>query len=173
MIDKNIVTKAIKGDHLAFSTLINECKENLYRTAYSYVKDETQALDIVQETVYKAYMSINKLKKPEYFNTWITKILINNSLDQIKKNNKVICLEDKKLNSLLKHKECDFDEKMYIWEAIDSLEEKHKNVIVLKYFNDLTLTEIARVLGHPEGTVKTYLNKGLTKLRTFMRKDVI
>ncbi|MGV2644722.1 RNA polymerase subunit sigma-70, partial [Clostridium perfringens] len=67
MVDELIVMKAIKGDDDAFMVLINEHKEILYRTAYAYVKEEEAALDIVQETVYKAYISINKLREPKYF----------------------------------------------------------------------------------------------------------
>ena len=65
------------------------------------------------------------------------------------------------------------EESIYIWEALDSLEEKHREVIILKYFNDLTINEVAQVLKYPLGTAKTYLNKGLNKLRNIMRRDVV
>lgn len=170
---KDKVKKAIKGDDEAFEYIINSCKEKLYRTAFAYVKNEEQALDIVQETVYKAYISIGKLKNPEYFNTWITRILINNALTIIKKNSKVVYLDnDELINSVIAN-EVNSDEKIYIWQALEELELKHREVIVLKYFDDLTVTEIAGVLGYPVGTVKTYLNKGLKKLREFVGKDVV
>ncbi|MGL4453372.1 MAG: sigma-70 family RNA polymerase sigma factor [Sarcina sp.] len=168
------VKRAKKGDEEAFLFLMNECKKKLYRTAYSYVKDESLALDIVQETVYKAYISIDKLKKVEYFTTWITRILINNALDVVKKNNKVVYLADKQFFENIEDKEkISSEEKICLWEAIDSLEEKHREVIVLKYFNDMTVTEIAEVLSYPVGTVKTYLNKGLVRLRKIVEKDVV
>ncbi|WP_055070175.1 sigma-70 family RNA polymerase sigma factor [Clostridium massiliamazoniense] len=170
---KDKVKKAIKGDDEAFEYIINSCKEKLYRTAFAYVKNEEQALDIVQETVYKAYISIGKLKNPEYFNIWITRILINNALTIIKKNSKVVYLDnDELINSVIAN-EVNSDEKIYIWQALEELELKHREVIVLKYFDDLTVTEIAGVLGYPVGTVKTYLNKGLKKLREFVGKDVV
>lgn len=171
---KDKVKRAKKGDEEAFLFLMNECKEKLYRTAYSYVKDESLALDIVQETVYKAYISIEKLKKEEYFTTWITRILINNALDVVKKNNKVVYLADKQFFENIEESEkISSEEKICLWEAIDSLEEKHREVIVLKYFNDMTVTEIAEVLSYPVGTVKTYLNKGLVRLRKIVEKDVV
>ena len=74
--EKN-VREAIKGDDEAFLDLMNECKEQLYRTAYAYVKDEEMSLDIVQETVCKAYTAIHKLREPKFFNTWIIRIVIN------------------------------------------------------------------------------------------------
>ena len=68
------VKKAQKGDDNAFYELISEKKEVLYKLAYTYVKNKDDALDIIQETIYKAYMSINKLKEPKFFNTYITTI---------------------------------------------------------------------------------------------------
>ncbi|MBU3107806.1 hypothetical protein KPL36_08075 [Clostridium gasigenes] len=58
-------------------------------------------------------------------------------------------------------------------QAIDTLPDKHKDIIILKYFDDLTIQEIARVLDMPLGTVKTYLNKGLIALRIYMKKEVV
>lgn len=167
------VRSSVKGDDKAFEELIAKYKEDLYRTAFSYVKNEQQALDILQETVYKAYVSIKKLKEAKYFKTWITKILINTALSYINKNKKIIYVDAYDSIKEIVVDVFDTNEKIYIWEAIESLETKHREVIVLKYFDDLTITEVARVLDIPVGTAKTYLNKGLEGLRSFMRKDVI
>ena len=173
MIQELKVKKAIKGNGKAFEELITDCKENLYKTAFAYVRNEEQALDIVGDTIYKAYTSIENLKEPKYFNTWITRILINTTLTHIKKNSRLVYIEDNKTLKGVACKPQDLDQKMYIWQAIDSLEHKHKEIIILKYFDDLTINEISEVLDYPIGTVKTYLNKGLVKLRSFMRKDVL
>ena len=116
---KDKVKKAISGDDEAFEYIINNCKERLYRTAFAYVKNEEQALDVVQETVYKAYVSIEKLKNPEYFNTWITRILINNALTVIKKNSKVVYLDNNELINNIIVNEANSDEKIYIWQALE------------------------------------------------------
>lgn len=173
MLDETRIKRAVKGDGKAFEELIGQCKENLYRTAFSYVRNEADALDIVQETVYKAYISIDKLKEPKYFNTWLTRILINIALTHIKKTSKIVYLDDHEMNKAMGTHETSVDESIYIWQALNSLEEKHREVIILKYFNDLTIGEVAKVLEYPVGTVKTYLNKGLSKLRSIMRKDVV
>jgi RNA polymerase sigma-70 factor, ECF subfamily len=88
MFRTNTVEKAKKGDQKAFMQLIDTEKEKLYRIAYTYVKNESDALDIVQDTIYKAFISINNIKDVSYFSTWITRILINTSLDFIKKKKK-------------------------------------------------------------------------------------
>ena len=166
------VRLAIDGDEEAFTYLINSKKEQLYRTAFAYVKNKEDALDIIQDTVYKAYISIDKLKEPKYFNTWITKILINNAITFMKKSSKIIYLEETELNNIscLEHNS---DKKLDLLYAVDELEEKIKKVIILKYLNDLTISEVAKVLEIPEGTAKTYLNKGLSKLKIYLGKELV
>ncbi|MGL5507871.1 MAG: sigma-70 family RNA polymerase sigma factor [Paraclostridium sp.] len=172
MLKELKVKRAIKGDEKYFIEIVDDIKEKLYTIAYSYVKNEQDALDIVQETVYKAYTSIDTLKNPKYFNTWITRILINNSINTLNKNNKVGYIEEYKQ---IEETELtiDIDQKLDISNALDELEEKHKNVIKLKYFEDLTLNEISNKLDIPIGTAKTYLNKGLNRLRGIIREDNI
>ncbi|WDC85095.1 sigma factor [Caloramator sp. mosi_1] len=66
---------------------ITTYKEYLYKMAFLYVKNQQDALEIVDETVYKAYLNYKKLKKKEYFKTWITRILINCAIDFLKHKN--------------------------------------------------------------------------------------
>ncbi|MGL5244153.1 MAG: sigma-70 family RNA polymerase sigma factor [Sarcina sp.] len=167
------IRKAIKGDDNAFLELMNECKESLYRIAFAYVKDEHSALDIVQDTVYKAYMAINKLKEPKHFNTWITRILINNAINFLKKEEKVICLEEKDLINIIGSNNINDEETIDLLDMVDKLQDKYKEVIILKYFSDLTIKEISKTLDMPIGTIKTYLNKGLANLREFMVREIV
>ncbi|MDP4178316.1 MAG: sigma-70 family RNA polymerase sigma factor [Bacillota bacterium] len=161
------VKLAKKGDDNAFYELINERKAMLYKTAFLYVKNKEDAMDIVSDTVFKAYISIKKLKQPEFFNTWLTRILINNSLDFIKKNKKVVSLEENKSfhenDNLNTHE--NKEDVLDLHKAVDKLDDKYKTIVILKYFQDMTLNEIAEVLKCPLGTVKTYLNKALKELR--------
>jgi RNA polymerase sigma-70 factor, ECF subfamily len=168
------VKKAISGDEGAFCQLVEERKEKLYRTAYSYVKNREDALDIVSETVYKAYISISKLKNPAYFHTWFTRILINCAINHLHKSKKIIHMDKpdslkwQKEDNLSYHKE----EMLDLYYAMEKLDQKHKTVIILKYFQDLTLEEIARVLQWPVGTVKTYLHRALKTLNLGLKEGV-
>ncbi|WP_238883597.1 sigma-70 family RNA polymerase sigma factor [Clostridium sp. YIM B02551] len=166
------IAQAVKGDEEAFNYILKLKKEDLYRTAYAFVKNKDDALDILQETVYKAYISIEKLRKPQYFNTWLTRILINNCKNFIRNKEKVIYLEDNK-NCNEDSAKINIDERLDLLYAIDKLEEKHRMVIILKYFQDLTINQIAESLDCPIGTVKTYLNKGLSQLRLYVGKEII
>ena len=163
---------AQKGDDNAFYELISERKAQLYKTAFTYVKNKEDALDIVSETVYKAYISINKLKEPSLFNTWLTRILINTSLDSINKSSKVVPFEENvssDIGLILK----DDEQIMDLRVAVDKLQGEYKTIVILKYFQDMTLVEIAKVLQCPLGTVKTRLHKALGVLRLDLKEELL
>jgi RNA polymerase sigma-70 factor (ECF subfamily) len=163
---------AQKGDDNAFYELISERKSQLYKTAYAYVKNKEEAMDIVSDTVYKAYISIKKLKEPSLFNTWLTRILINTSLDCLKKSSRVVALEENANTDILKVSK-DHEEIIDLKVAVDRLHGKYKTIVILKYFQDMTLVEIAKILQCPLGTVKTMLHKALGELRLDLKEELL
>lgn len=173
MFDEKIVKKAIKGNDKAFIILMNQYKEQIYRTAFAYVKEENLALDIVQEVVCKAYKSIESLREPKYFNTWIMRIAINVSTDFYNKKSKLIYMEHEELSKNMDIEHYDNDERLFLMEALDKLDEKYKKIIILKYFDDLTFKDIAEILNMSENTVKTNLYKGLSILRNDMKRELV
>lgn len=166
------IDRAKKGDDNAFYEIINDRKAMLYKTAYSYMKNKEDALDIVNETVYKAYCSIKKLKEPRFFNTWLTRILINCSLDVIKKNKKTLTFEEK-IATNKAPEENDREEILDLKNSIEKLDDKCRTVVILKYYQDMTISEISEVLECPVGTIKTYLHKALTELRIDLKEGEI
>jgi len=172
-VDSNEKIKlAQKGDDNAFYELISERKGQLYKTAFAYVKNKEEALDIVSDTVYKAYISIKKLKEPSLFNTWLTRILINTSLDCINKSSRAISYKENvssEAKEILKDDEKIIDLKL----AVDKLQGKYKTIVILKYFQDMTLMEIAKILQCPLGTVKTNLHKALEELRLDLKEELL
>ncbi len=173
MLEEKTIRKAIKGNDKAFLKLINDSKEQIYRTAFAYVKEEDMALEIVQEVVYRAYKSIKKLKEPKYFNTWIIRIAINVSTDFYNKKIKIVYMEHEKVLEKVEPVHNEEDDRLYLMESLDKLQEKYKKVVILKYFDDLTFKEIAEVLEIPESTVKTNLYKAISILRDHMKVEVI
>jgi RNA polymerase sigma-70 factor, ECF subfamily len=165
------IKKVKKGSKQAFQDLIQDEKNKLYRMAFIYVKNENDALDILQETIYKAFISIHSLKDPQYFSTWMMKILINNSLDFLKKRDRVIPFE--KVEDQKNHQYQKMEEKMDLIEAIKKLDEQYKTVIILRYYRDMTIKQIAEILQCPEGTVKTNIHRGLQKLKITLGEECI
>lgn len=100
-LEIQLAEKANCGDSEAFAELYKIYNVYLYKIAYSYVKNEDKALDILQESAYKGLLKITKLSNPNFFKTWITKVLINVAIDYIRKDNKVIYLENESIILLM------------------------------------------------------------------------
>lgn len=169
MLKELKVKKAIKGDRQAFLGLIEPKKDKLYKIAYTYVKNEQDALDVIQETMFKAYTGIDKLKKPKYFDTWLTKILINVSITTLNKNKNITYLEESTI-VLSYNNVNEYEDKLDLENELDKLEKKYREVIVLRYFKDFTIKEISEILDIPLGTTKTYLYRGLESIRKSMEE---
>lgn len=165
-----LVKMAIKGDDESFEKLIDIYFDRLYREAYLKCKHNDDAKEVVQETIYKAYMNIKHLREPKFFKTWISRILINTCNDYLKKVGMVdlaheesafvkdIVMEDK------------IEIKIDLYNAIDELEDKYKDAIMLKYIEDLKIEEISEVLDRPVNTIKTHLRKGLRDMKNLLKE---
>ncbi len=134
--------------------------DKYYRLAYSYVHNETDALDIVQEGAYKAILKSETLKNPDYANTWIYRIMINEALAFIKKHKKdsydISDLDISQSDSYV-----DYD----LEKAIDNLDATDKTIIILKFYEEYTLEEIADMTGEKLNTVKSRMYRTLKKLQ--------
>ena len=165
----DLVNESKKGSDQAFEDLINIYKVYLYKMAFIYTKNEHDALDIYQETVYKAYLNIDKLKDSSYFKTWITRILINNVN---MKNRHVNRFRDVEVEDYIGEIEySSIEEKIDLYDAIDLLEEKYKTPIILQYFQDLTISQISKVMDCNENTVKSYIRRGKKKLYDLLKEE--
>ena len=172
---KKLVQKARKGDDEAFEQLISSVREKLYRTAYAYVRNEQDALDIYQETIYIAYTSIKKLNKPESFSSWITKILVFKSIDFIRKESRHFTTDNEEIFAdLIVPENVDFiTHSLDLSEAFKYLNPTVKTIILLRYYHDLSIKEIAKIMKYPEGTVKSHLNRAKKELRPILKEGYL
>lgn len=134
--------------------------EAMYRLAYSYVRNEEDALDIVQESVYKAIKNAGKVQQEAYIRTWLWRIVMNTAVDLIRSRKNETGLEEAGETGKEDTYQ-DFD----TLEALKILEPREKAVIVLRFFEDQKLEDIARTLQENTNTVKTILYRSLKKLR--------
>lgn len=172
MIDQKMVRRAIKGNKKAFEELLNEEKVRLYKIAYVYMKNEADALEVFQETVYKALVSIQGLREEQYFSTWLTRILINTAIDVLKKKKRVIPMD----KEILESKAAPYfpaEQDSDLLQAVMELDEKYKEVLILRFYKDCSVKEIAAILNCPEGTVKTNIHRGVNLLRTKLKEDCV
>lgn len=149
----------------SFSEFVVEHKENVYRLAYSYVKNEQDALDIVQDSIYKGLKSLHSIKGKKSIKSWFYRIVVNTALDFLRKYKKVQVVDDIELHAPIEemeHHDIDLER------ALEVLPIQYYEVIILRFFEDLKLEEIAYVLKLPVNTVKTRLYRALKILRMNM-----
>ena len=145
-------------------------KESYYRLAYSYVRNQQDALDIVQESVCKAIIASGTLKTAAYIRTWFYRIVVNTSLDFLRKHKRMVVVDEDGL-ALLDDGRTDSYSDIDLQHAIENLPDKYRVLIVLRYFEDLKIDEIALVLDENVNTVKTKLYKALKLLRIDMEDE--
>lgn len=167
MFQSRLLKKAKKGDDKAFSKLIEQEKIKLFKMALLYMKNEDDALDVVQETVMKAFIHINTSKEEKYFSTWVTRILINTALETIRKKQNIVPINNQIIETEITNQH---EERIDLAGAIRQLDEKYKTVILLRYYKDLTVPEIAELLECPQGTVKSNLHRGMIELKKLLTK---
>lgn len=167
-----LVKKAQKGDDKAFLKLFQQYEEDIYRMAYVYVKNESDALDVVQEVAYRSFKKIDTLRNPEYFKTWLIKIAITCSIDLVRRNNKVVQLKPEYEEFIVSEDE-DVPLSITIQELLDQLNEDEKSIVILRFYEGYSFKEIAEVLNIPLGTAKSVLYRALGKLRKeFKEADI-
>ena len=157
-----------KMSHVAREVLIEYIKENqnrLYKIAYTYVKNQDLALDIVQEAVTKALENIHKLKQEKFVKTWFYRILINEALQTVKNNKKYMEYELIENEAYMNGNEENIVESLDIYNKIEKLNDKLKTVIILRFFENLKIEEIAIITKTNTNTVKSRLYKGLNEIK--------
>ena len=142
-----------------FALRIEAIRKRLYKTALLYLGNETQALDAVDEAVYKALCIYRKLRQEELFDTWITRILINECYNELRRYKRVQYVEVIPETAVEKY------DALPLKDAILHLPKELKDIVVLRYVMGLTLAETAEALKIPQGTAATRQRKALKLLK--------
>lgn len=134
-------------------------KKRLYRTALLYLGSESMALDAVDETVYKGFCSYKKLRQDEYFETWITRILINVCNSELRRRKRETSMAE------LPERAVEEFDALPLKEAVVRLPRDLRAVVILRFFTGLTLEQTAQTLNIPQGTVSTRQRRALQILK--------
>lgn len=137
-------------------------KESLLRTAIAFLRNESDAVEALQEVTYRAYKKIRTVKETSYVKTWLIRIMINYCQDQLKFKKRYTS-EDVEL--AIDGQE-DFSN-LEMCEALATLSAPQQRLIYLKYFQEIKIKDIAQSESIPEGTVKSRLHKTLRMLRAY------
>lgn len=148
---------------------ILENQERLYRLAYSYVKEQQAALDVVQNAICSALESCWSIKNPAAIRTWIYRIVVNEALQYLRKQKKVVTLSEEHTEKLVYYEPA-FSQDEAAYHAVLALPEHLKTIILLRYYEDLTLKQIAEITETNLSTVKTRLYTALERLKKTLKE---
>ena len=149
-----------------YAELMMENRQKFYRIAYSYVKNEQEALEIVSDAMYKGLVHLKDLRELDYFITWMTRIIINTSLETLRKKSKLTQYED--YMAEVKVEETGQDQNLDLYHAIDMLDPDEKSYVILKYFEERTYREMSDILEMPQSTIKSKIYRSLEKMKSYL-----
>jgi len=157
-----------------FALRMETLKSRLFRTAMLYVGSEGAALEAVDEAIYRGFLALKKLRRPEFLETWVTRILLNECKKELRRNRRQRPMDAASLDALADGPDeaaaASFDA-LPLREALLRLPPELKDVIILRYFSGFTLTQTAQSLDLPQGTVVTRQRRALRLLRLELAEE--
>ncbi len=175
MTDEQAILRCQDGEREAFRHLVDQYKNVLYGTALLMVRNPALAEEQVQEAFLAAWRGIQGFRPGRPFKPWIIRILVN-KIVSLRRTRAIptVPLEDHDRPDELPHPaeavQAQVD-RQAIGQALAGLAPDHREVIVLRYFADLTVPELAETIGVPLGTVKSRLHRALGRLRDELKTD--
>ena len=130
-------------------------------------KNDDDALDCIQEAILQAYISIKDLRQDEYFKTWLIKILINKCNALLKKNKKILNLDV----SIAENDKVEQSDRLELKDSINNLDSNLKIIVILYYYEDMSIKDISESLNIPQGTIKSRLSRARSKLKEMLSID--
>lgn len=159
------------GEEERFFERIDRQSGKLYSIAYSYLRSEADALEMLQEASYRSWSKRGSLKNEQLFDSWLIRILINCCMDELRRRKRVIPVErigeDRNAPGMAQMQSSDQLDLEYV---LNNLPQKYQHVLILRFYHDMTLAEIAEILGKPESTVKSRLYRALKQMRTKLER---
>lgn len=147
----------------AFEELIREYRENMYRLAFGILQNQHDAQDAVSEAVLKAYENLEKLRDKNKCRAWIMQITVNEARKLYKRQKRQFCVENIEQNM-----PAFVDDYHELWDVVMKLEAYYREVLLLFYYEQFSIAEIAKMLKVREGTVKSRLSRGREKLKQML-----
>ena len=171
-----MLVKEIKDGQLeSYDELMQRHQKNVYRIAYSFARSEQGAMDISQNIFLKAYENINRFREESQFKTWLTRISYNEGQNWIRKNNKYLknvdveSQLDKSASAVTQEDEyLALENKTILLRSLYGLNTKYRLAIILRYFENYSIQDIAETLNCSEGVVKNMLHRSLQKLKKLL-----
>jgi RNA polymerase sigma-70 factor, ECF subfamily len=174
--DTELIVLARKGSVQAVDVLFDRYWPHAWRTAYAVTADRGLADDAAQEAIERAFGALHRYDETRPFGPWLKRIAINRAVDQLRRRRRVEVLSDEETTFHTWSVGEAADEELRLWavsDAVAALGAGKRVVVVLHYWLDLPLEEIAGVLGLPVGTVASRLARAKEELRVVLEDQRI
>ena len=142
-----------------YASRVEALQNRLFRTAVLYLGSQSDAEEALDEAVYRGLKSCRKLREPAYFNTWMTRIVLNVCFDEQRRRKREQSWEE------LPETAAEAFDSLPLQEAVNRLPRELKELVILRYFTGYTLREAAEILDIPQGTAATRERRALKLLR--------
>ena len=153
-------------DNQEFQNRVRACERRLYATAYLLLHVTADCEDAVQEAVLRAWQRLPGLQNPQFFETWLTRIVINECKSQLRRRSR------RGETELSPQLAAPVSPEPELHAALTALKWKYRVVLTLKYIDGYTIEEIARILTLPRGTVASRLDHAKRLLRAQMKGEI-
>lgn len=167
-----LVQKAAQGDKKAFCDLYDNYKDRLFRYAFYRLRSQTDAEDAVSECVVSAWKQIANLRDPGAFQAWIFRILsacCNRLIKEQIARKEMVPLDSLAGNQTSNHSN-EEDTRMFLEEALKTITEDERDIVLLSVVAGLKSNEIAEITGLTAGSVRSNLSRSLKKMREFLEQ---
>ncbi len=181
--DIEIIIKYLNGDKNSFTEIVNRYLKVIYNFIYRFVGNEKIAEDITQETFLKAWKNLKKFDATKSFKTWVFSIAKNTAIDYLRKkkdipismfdnDNGENIIEDTLTDEELKADEVYImaENKKQVENVLTKLTPIQKEVVILKYVSELSLSEVSEIMNIPRETVKSHHRRALIKMKKLLEE---
>lgn len=153
-------------DKEAFANIVLSSTDSLYRVSKSILKNDADCEDAVQEAIATGFSKLNTLQQDAYAKTWLTRILIHECYNLLKK-------REKNAAMLTEPEDEEYIQSDYsdLYDALSTLKKEYRLTIVLHYLEGYSIEEISEIMRTPSGTVKSRLSRGRRDLRCIMERE--
>lgn len=155
-------------DKDAFCEKITENEKAMYYLAFSVVKNDADAAEVLSESIYRAYKNLDTLKSVKSFKPWILRIVHNTAVEIIRKDSRVIPIQEVEASQAVPVKD---DTSIALRSAVESLKQPYRTVVVLYYYENLSVGQIAEVTNSTAIAVKQQLSRARKMLRELLKED--
>jgi len=182
--DQVLIKKTLRGNRRAFEELVRKYEKKIFSFVVRMVRNEDTAVDLTQDFFFKIFTVLDKYNFEYKFSTWAYRICYNLVIDHLRKNQaQVDSLDDESVSSrdLLDSENVNREDgfralareetRDYVWRIVDQIPLKFRELILLRYIQDLKYEEIADITSLPVGTVKNRIFKAKEILKQEMEKD--